>query len=274
MKKQIISEEFKRMQKLAGIINEASTFTSKVDWYYVNDNSDYPGPKGRVVPDTEGYYSPENYEGTELYMPKGTKGYVEGDNFINDEGSNVPFEPEYFEEYSEDQISENEISRNIENLVFEKGWESWDDVENEIEKIREKFDLLDSTSRYDEAYDKFEQIYQVNPLVIKKYFKEFQDTQINEELKRMQKLAGIIIESQLTEYTVDDFILQNDGKDFFQSFFDAIYKDKTQLDPDKKEDWAEIIKMDAEQLENNYGLTPNVAAKVKNIFTDKLKTVK
>jgi len=106
MKKQIISEEFKRMQKLAGIINEASTFTSKVDWYYVNDNSDYPGPKGRVVPDAEGYYSPENYEGTELYIPKGTKGYIEGDNFINDEGSNVPFEPEYFEEYSEDQISE------------------------------------------------------------------------------------------------------------------------------------------------------------------------
>jgi hypothetical protein len=97
---------------------------------------------------------------------------------------------------------------------------------------------------------------------------------ISEEFKRMQKLAGIITESQLTEYTVDDFILQNDGKDFFQSFFDAIYKDKTQLDPDKKEDWAEIIKMDAEQLENNYGLTPNVAAKVKNIFTDKLKTVK
>jgi hypothetical protein len=95
---------------------------------------------------------------------------------------------------------------------------------------------------------------------------------ISEEFKRMQKLAGIITESQSTEYTVDDFILQNDGKDFFQPFFDAIYKDKTQLDPDKKEDWAEIIKMDAEQLENNYGLTSDIAIKVKNIFDDKLKT--
>jgi hypothetical protein len=95
---------------------------------------------------------------------------------------------------------------------------------------------------------------------------------ISEEFKRMQKLAGIITESQSTEYTVDDFILQNDGKDFFQPFFDAIYKDKTQLDPDKKEDWAEIVKMDAEQLENNYGLTSDIAIKVKNIFDNKLKT--
>jgi hypothetical protein len=92
---------------------------------------------------------------------------------------------------------------------------------------------------------------------------------LSEEFKRMQKLAGIINETQSTEYTVDDFILQNDGKDFFQSFFDAIYKDKTQLDPDKKEDWAEIVKMDVEQLKDNYNLTPDVAAKVKNVFNDK-----
>ena len=268
MEKQIISEEFKRMQKLAGIINEASTFTSKVDWYYVNDNSDYPGPKGRVVPDDEGY-DVSQYEGTELYMPKGTKGYVEGDNFINDEGSNVPFEPEYFEEYSEDQISENEISRNIENLVLEKGWESWDDVENEIEKIREKFDLLDSTSRYDEAYDKFEQIYQANPLVIKKYFDEFQDTQINEELKRMQKLAGIITESQSKEYTVDDFILQNIDKEYYQPFFDAIFKDKSQ-----EPDWAKITSMSVKELENTYNLSTKDAADIKAEFDKKLKTVK
>ena len=85
----------------------------------------------------------------------------------------------------------------------------------------------------------------------------------------MQKMANIINESQSTEYTVDDFILQNDGKDFFQLFFDAIYKDKTQLDPDKKEDWAKIVKMDVEQLKDNYNLTPDVAAKVKNVFNNK-----
>jgi hypothetical protein len=66
-------------------------------------------------------------------------------------------------------LKENSISRNIENLIAEKGWTSWDDVENEIEYIREKFDLLDSSSRYDEAWDKFEQIHHVNPMVIKKY---------------------------------------------------------------------------------------------------------
>jgi hypothetical protein len=87
----------------------------------------------------------------------------------------------------------------------------------------------------------------------------------------MQKQASIINESQSTEYTVDDFILQNDGKDFFKPFFDAIYKDKTQLDPDKIEDWAKIVKMDVEQLKNSYSLTPEVAAKVKNVFDNKIK---
>jgi hypothetical protein len=67
-------------------------------------------------------------------------------------------------------LNENEIARNIENLVDEKGWESWDDVENEIEEIREKFDLLDSTSRYDEAWGKFEELYHANPIQLKKYF--------------------------------------------------------------------------------------------------------
>lgn len=98
MKKQIISEEFKRMQKLAGVINEAEvpTHISKVDWYYIDEESDYDGPKGIVVPNDD-YEDISQYEGTVLYMPKGTKGYVKDDDFINDEGSSVPFEPEYFE---------------------------------------------------------------------------------------------------------------------------------------------------------------------------------
>jgi len=106
----MISEEFKRMQELAGIINEMpvianpviSTYVSKVDWYYVDEYSDYPdlAMRGGVVPDAEEYDSPEEYEGTELYISKGTKGYVEDDNFINDEGNNVPFIPEYFSRIS------------------------------------------------------------------------------------------------------------------------------------------------------------------------------
>ena len=84
------------MQKLAGLINESSNFISKVDWYYINDNSDYPGPKGRVVPDAEGY-DMSQYEGTELYIPKGTKGYIEDDKFIDEEGNDVPFLSKYFD---------------------------------------------------------------------------------------------------------------------------------------------------------------------------------
>ena len=128
MKKQILNEEFKRMQKLAGIINEASTFTSKVDWYLNTKNGD-------VMPDVEGDDLDQDEEFM-LYIDKGTKGYVEGDNFINDEGSNVPFEPEYFEEYSEDQISEelNSLSKMeyvkqmLNSAIKEKNWSKVEDA--------------------------------------------------------------------------------------------------------------------------------------------------
>ena len=87
-----------------------------------------------------------------------------------------------------------------------------------------------------------------------------------------QKIAGIINESnpQSKEYTIDDFILKHDGKDFYDPFFNAIYKDQTQLDPDLQEDWNMITNMSAEELENNYDLTPEVASKVKNVFDNEL----
>jgi tetratricopeptide (TPR) repeat protein len=94
---------------------------------------------------------------------------------------------------AEGKLFENSISRNIENITIENGWESWDDVENEIENIREKFNLMDSTSRYDEAYDKFEQIYNINPLDIKKYLAEGKlNERISfEAIERMEELANI-----------------------------------------------------------------------------------
>ena len=56
--KQSLNEEFRRMQKLAGLItentNNTAVYVSKVDWYYIEEYSDYPGPKGRVVPDALG----------------------------------------------------------------------------------------------------------------------------------------------------------------------------------------------------------------------------
>ena len=84
-----MNKEFLKMQKTAGIITEnqynqkvkalneeTAIYTSKVDWYYIEEYSDYPGPKGRVVPDAPGYDNPKEYEGTELYIAKGTQGLV------------------------------------------------------------------------------------------------------------------------------------------------------------------------------------------------------
>jgi len=105
-----MNKEFLKMQKLAGLItenqynknikalNEGTTevYTSKVDWYYIEEYSDYPGPKGRVVPDASGYDSPKEYEGIELYIAKGTQGYKRNNQFEDEEGNTVPFEKEYF----------------------------------------------------------------------------------------------------------------------------------------------------------------------------------
>lgn len=88
------------------------TYKSLVDWYYVEEWSDYPGPKGRVVPDVEGYDDPSSYDGTELYIPQGTIGNKEGNLFIDDEGNDVPFNLEYFEKTN----SLNETKMNKETL--------------------------------------------------------------------------------------------------------------------------------------------------------------
>ena len=43
-------------------------------------------------------------------------------------------------------------------------FETPDDVQTEIEKIRDEFDLVGDESIYDEAYFKFEEIYGINPM--------------------------------------------------------------------------------------------------------------
>ena len=106
-----MSKEFLKMQKLAGLITEnqynkkvkvlnekKAIYTSKVDWYYIEEYSDYPGPKGRVVPDALGYDNPKEYKGTELYIAKGTQGLVYNNQFeVEKSGNTVPFESKYFE---------------------------------------------------------------------------------------------------------------------------------------------------------------------------------
>jgi len=118
-----MSKQFLHMQKLAGLITEneyknkltENKYKSKVDWYYVNDYSDYPGPKGRVVPDAEGYDSPSDYEGTELYISKDTIGNKEGEKFVDKEGNDVPFEDQYFTEFK--AIHESSLKDKIKELV-------------------------------------------------------------------------------------------------------------------------------------------------------------
>lgn len=85
------------------------TYKSLVNWYYIEDWSDYPGPKSRVVPDVEGYDNPGDYDGTELYIPQGTLGNKKGNKFMDEEGNDVPFNNEYFEKT--DPLNENKMNK-------------------------------------------------------------------------------------------------------------------------------------------------------------------
>jgi hypothetical protein len=75
-------------------------YESLVSWYYIENTSNYPGTKGRVIPYADEYDDPSKYEGTELYIPKGTKGYKEAAGstpyFTDYEGNSVPFIKKYF----------------------------------------------------------------------------------------------------------------------------------------------------------------------------------
>jgi len=107
--KQIIKEEI--VKALAE--NESKpTHRSNVDWYYIEEYSDYPGPKGRTVPNARGYEDPTGYDGTSLYVPEGTVGYVDGDKFIvtsgKRKGNDVEYKAEYFDKISENQVNEGE----------------------------------------------------------------------------------------------------------------------------------------------------------------------
>lgn len=103
-----MNREFLKMQKIAGLITENQyrqlientdnpTHMSKVDWYYIGDTSDYPGPKGRVVPKAKGYDDPSQFEDTELYISVGTEGWIDRDDFMDEEENRVPYKG--YEEY-------------------------------------------------------------------------------------------------------------------------------------------------------------------------------
>ncbi len=108
-----MNKDFLKMQKLAGVITENQysslteneikpTHRSNVDWYYIEEYSDYPGLKGGTVPNASGYADPTGYDGTELYVPEGTVGYVDDNRFIvasgKREGNDVEYKAEYFDE--------------------------------------------------------------------------------------------------------------------------------------------------------------------------------
>ena len=84
-------------------------YKSLVNWYYIEDWSDYPGPKGRVVPNAEGYDNPSDYDGAELYISQGTIGDKEGNLFIDEEGNDVPFNSQYFEKTN--PLKENKMNK-------------------------------------------------------------------------------------------------------------------------------------------------------------------
>ena len=61
-------------------------YKSLVNWYYIEDWSGYPGPKGRVIPDAEGYDNPNDY-----IIGSDINKLLDAINFINGGEKKAPF---------------------------------------------------------------------------------------------------------------------------------------------------------------------------------------
>ena len=124
--KQLIKEE---IVKALAENKSKPTHRSNVDWYYVEEYSDYPGPKGRTVPNARGYDDPTGYDGTELYVPEGTVGYIDGDRFIvasgKREGNDVEYKAEYFDEISGRSVNEEKYAEPI--VMIQNIVDNWSD---------------------------------------------------------------------------------------------------------------------------------------------------
>lgn len=91
-------------------------------------------------------------------------------------------------EKENDNSLKHYIFKNSQGNIRALKFKTKEQVEDEIEDIRERFNLLDSKSIYDEAYSKFEEIYDINPLLL---------------MKQMDK---ILTESQKTSEEVPELI--------------------------------------------------------------------
>ena len=153
--KQIIKEE------IVKVLTENSskpTHKSKVDWYYINDNSDYPGPKGRTVPDAKGFDNPKKYKGTELYVKKEDKGYVKDNKFIvasgEREGNDVEFKTEHFEKISENSVNEEKYAEPI--VMIQNIVDNWSDGGIDAEAAMTRIDKILISNYEDESGEGFD----------------------------------------------------------------------------------------------------------------------
>jgi hypothetical protein len=139
-------------------------YESLVSWYYIEEWSDYPGPKGRVVPDAEGYDDPSKYEGTELYIPKGAKGYKEyaGNTsyFTDYEGNSAPFKKEYFK-LNPNMTNETLRMQMLSGIITESEYKAKlnENIEQLEDYISNLFDMSvpeDTTGQFNGVWEKSE----------------------------------------------------------------------------------------------------------------------
>jgi hypothetical protein len=168
--KQIIKEE---IVKILTENKSKPSHKSKVDWYYINDDSDYPGPKGRTVPNAKGFDNPKEYKKTELYIKKGTKGYVNGSKFEDEDGNDVQYKAEYFEKLSENQIREMQ-GEELAKFEKVKAREVAGKFKKHISGFSEDItDGPDEEGRYDLEFElEFDSLDGLKPKEFEKYLKK------------------------------------------------------------------------------------------------------
>lgn len=153
--KHIIKEE---IAKVLAENKIKPTHRSNVDWYYIEEYSDYPGPKGRTVPNARGYDDPTGYDGTKLYVPEGTVGYIDGDRFIvasgKREGNDVEYKAEYFDEISGRSVNEEKYAEPI--VMIQNIVDNWSDGGIDAEAAMVRIDKILIGNYEDESGEGFD----------------------------------------------------------------------------------------------------------------------
>ena len=251
--KQIIKEE---IVKVLAENESKPTHKSTVDWYYIEDNSDYPGPKKRTVPVAKGFDNPKKYKGTELYVKKEDKGYVKDDKFTvasgEREGNDVEYKAEHFEKISKNSnVLKEDVTLSVDgNSVTISSIL--------VNKLKAAMDVRMRNPEDENAYNEVKNILtQIYRKAGRKNAEELAAGNMEDEVTKTGDLSAVV---SLIKDTVAVPYLSSKDKQLIKSFKSWAVDNPTSIDVDT--------------FSRKYNLNPEQQYLLKRVFLSRNKDIK